>query len=309
MGIFGAILKVGGNLSGKSAVASALSGGAINTGVELGHEVAEGDVSATHLATAFGVGTVLTAGGEAVGRKFASNARGEINKLDDATKWVNKRKGVREGEASAADKDLGKLNAAYDEKRAADAAWNSRKLKNIGANKTLKDNQDIANAKLRKELGKDPSPDATTLQNDIAARQKVIEGRKTAAEGRAKVLGERAEKYGKRKEPFEKRANASMFGARTGGLTLAGLGTWVIRPGGDDSGGSDGSGGDAGGKSKGGADGTPVDVSWAGGQYMDTPPKEPIAPDPQFTVSGPKDGFLLTPAKGLSPQLKAWYVG
>lgn len=292
MGI-GTIFKAANEATGGK-LGSALLGAAVNGGAEFLHSAASdgiGNIDWGRIGMAGGIGAAGSLAGDAVAGGISRKTGRSVTSVGTEIETLG-------------DNQLA-LEKALRNKAKADAKY----YKNSGSNvdPKLRAKSQKADQELADQLGV-PLTDVAgknkykALEKEVKARGKTANKETQELENRKKEL--EAKQKGWANSKGAKNAGWKRNSLRAAGIATATGLTWQSPRGGSDSGGSDG-GGD---KQPGGKPPATqqVTLTWGGSQYMDSPAKEPIAPDPGYTATG--TGFLLYP-QGLNEQIRRWYVG
>lgn len=319
-----------GSFLGKELVTGVVIGAGVNGSAEAIHGLANHDFSVNRVVTAAAIGGGAGFSGEAAAKGISRSTRNSISGVDDdIAKLGTAKQPAKVEPLTGAPSDISKasadLNSALKAKHQADLdlQQSAGKVRNRSGDPQKQLDADNAGQALADELGVPVS----RLPKDKAGLDALVANKK-ADWAKAKADNQRINDQNQkikqhddaaidsklddlkaRKKELESRTGITSKGGRTAGISLATIGTWLWPRGGDSGGGSDGSDGGSSGNDKdnGASKAVPVKMVWDGSQYMETPPKEPIAPDPAFEATG--EGFLLAPKEGLSPQVRLWYVG
>ncbi|PPJ03083.1 hypothetical protein C5E44_34815 [Nocardia nova] len=292
MGI-GTIFKAANEATGGK-LGSALLGAAVNGGAEFLHSAASdgiGNIDWGRIGMAGGIGAAGSLAGDAVAGGISRKTGRSVTSVGTEIETMGK------GQKA--------LEEALKKKASADAKYYKNNASN--SNSKLRAKSQKADQELADQLGV-PLTDVAGknkykgLEKEVKARGKTTDKETQELENRKKEL--EAKQKGWANSKGAKNAGWKRNSLRAAGIAAATGLSWQSPRGGSDSGGSDG-GGD---KQPGGKPPATqqVTLTWGGSQYMDSPAKEPIAPDPGYTATG--TGFLLYP-QGLNEQIRRWYVG
>lgn len=291
MGI-GTIFKAANEATGGK-LGSALLGAAVNGGAEFLHSAASdgiGNIDWGRIGMAGGIGAAGSLAGDAVAGGISRKTGRSVTSVGTEIETMGK------GQQA--------LEEALKKKARADARYYKNNASN--SNPKLRAKSQKADQELADQLGV-PLTDVAGknkykgLQKEVKARGKTTDKETQELENRKKEL--EAKQKGWANSKGAKNAGWKRNSLRAAGIAAATGLSWQSPRGGSDSGGSDGGDKQPGGKPPATQQ---VTLTWGGSQYMDSPAKEPIAPDPGYTATG--TGFLLYP-QGLNEQIRRWYVG